>query len=76
MAEKNELKYNKRYLPCTIGDIADSLNISLATIWSWITTEDLHAMIDLGYRPNQKKMQPAVVKFLREKFMDVEEEIA
>ncbi len=63
------LSFEKKYSPCSFGDFATKLGVTKQTFYLWITREDWHTMIDLGYLPHKNLLVPAVVKYLSDKFL-------
>ena len=66
------MKFDKQNQPCTIGDLAEQLNVTRPVLWAWLDKEHIKQMYKLGYRPNQTKLKPPVVEFLRRTLIHVD----
>lgn len=62
---------DKRYDSCTLTDLARLAGLDLRTFNDRISQEDRLDMIRLGWMPHLRMLPPAVVYFLRGKFIDI-----
>ena len=67
------MKFDKQNQPCTIGDLAEQLNVTRPVLWAWLDKGHIKQMYKLGYRPNQTKLKPPVVAFLRQTLIVIDE---
>ncbi len=66
----------RKYESCTITDLAKLCGVEAVTFRSWLSDSDQIQMVQLGWKPilGQRKLPPTVVRYLREKFIDGDEE--
>ncbi len=57
-----------KYRACFMSDIAERAGVDIETFQSWLTPQDMHCMIDLGWVYYRRKLTPPVVQYLMDKF--------
>ncbi|WP_041340256.1 TetR/AcrR family transcriptional regulator [Runella slithyformis] len=64
----------RKYQATSMTQLAQAAGLDVRTFYGYFTTQDFHAMIDLGWNPHtqKKKLPPPIVKYIREKFIDIE----
>lgn len=70
----SKLKFDTRYTPCTVLDIATRLNMSKATLWKWMNIDDMVALCQEGWKPGVNLLSPKMVKIFVDRFMDFDDD--
>jgi hypothetical protein len=65
----DELPIDRRYTSKTFGDLAKISCVDRDTFQKWLTTHDLHLMLDNGWNPFANMLPPSIVKYLYERFI-------
>ncbi|MBO0951188.1 hypothetical protein [Fibrella forsythiae] len=61
---------DNKYASCTLTDLAQLAGVDLRTLQDHIEKHHLLVMIELGWRPWNRKLMPPVVKYLRNELID------
>ena len=69
MENADELPIDRRYTSKTFGDLAKISCVDRDTFQKWLTTHDLHLMLDYGWNPFANMLPPSIVKYLYERFI-------
>lgn len=64
----------RKYQATSMTQLAELAGLDWRTLAGYFTTQDFKAMIELGWNPltQRKMLPPPIVKYIREKFIDVE----
>lgn len=52
-----------------MSDLAKRAGVHVTIFQDWLTADDWKHLIDLGWRPNRKKLTTPVVKFITDKYL-------